>query len=347
MDAFFASIEQRDNDAYKGKPLAVGYAGERGVVAAASYEARRYGVRSAMSSRMALRKCPHLIFTAARFDVYKSVSTQIMNIFREYTDLVEPLSIDEAFLDVSENQDTSATQIAKEIRAKIVETTGLTASAGVSYNKFLAKIASDVNKPDGLFVIKPKDADRFLEQLPIERFYMVGKVTAQRMHQLGIKTGMDLRLRSEQELVSLFGKVGLFYYQTARGIDERMVETEHVRKSIGAETTFQKDIDSYPELWGILNDVAKDVMKRIGDKGFCGRTVTLKIKYADFKNLSRSRTLAEPILDFDTLYKTGLELLQSVDIEPKVRLIGLSIKNNDELIWRDAIQLRIDFDKKY
>ena len=226
MDAFFASIEQRDNADYKGKPLAVGYSGERGVVAAASYEARRYGVRSAMASKTALRKCPHLIFVMPRFEVYKSVSRQIMEIFHEYTDLVEPLSLDEAFLDVTENhkQMASATQIAQEIKLKIQETTGLTASAGVSFNKFLAKIASDYNKPNGLFVVKPNDAERFVETLSIEQFYGVGKVTAERMHRLGIKTGADLKQWSEQELVTKFGKAGHSYYQNARAIGDRPVE---------------------------------------------------------------------------------------------------------------------------
>lgn len=226
MDAFFASIEQRDNADYKGKPLAVGYSGARGVVAAASYEARRYGVRSAMASTTALRKCPHLIFVMPRFEVYKSVSRQIMDIFHEYTDLVEPLSLDEAFLDVTENhkQMASATQIAQEIKQKIQETTGLTASAGVSFNKFLAKIASDYNKPNGLFVVKPKDAERFVETLSIEQFYGVGKVTAERMHRLGIKTGADLKQWSEQSLLTKFGKAGHSYYQNARAIDNRPVE---------------------------------------------------------------------------------------------------------------------------
>lgn len=349
MDAFYASIEQRDNEAYRGKPLAVGYAGARGVVAAASYEARRYGVRSAMSSSMALRKCPHLIFVPARFDIYKSVSNQIMEIFYEYTDLVEPLSLDEAFLDVTQNHKNiaSATQIAEEIRAKILAATDLTASAGVSYNKFLAKIASDQRKPNGLFVIRPKDAEKFIETLQIEQFFGVGKVTAKRMHQLGIETGLDLKQRSEQELVSVFGKIGHLFYENARGIDNRIVEAHYIRKSIGAETTFDRDIDSYEELTIELNEIAKEVINRISKRDFKGRTVTLKVKYADFKNISRSKTFLNPVTDYQALYDAGLELLRLVDITPKVRLIGLSLKNNDNEgheTWGDAIQLRINFD---
>ena len=347
MDAFFASIEQRDNEAYQGKPLAVGYAGPRGVVAAASYEARRYGVRSAMASKTALRKCPFLIFVPARFDVYKDVSTQIMNIFYEYTDLVEPLSLDEAFLDVTENNFgiQSATQIAQEIKQKIKEQTSLTASAGVSYNKFLAKIASDYNKPDGLFLIRPKSGERFVETLEIERFFGVGKVTAERMHQLGIKTGLDLKQRSESELVGVFGKVGKMYYQNARGIDEREVESHRIRKSIGAETTFEEDIDNFDILCIEMDEVAKDVINRISKRNFLGRTVTLKIKYADFRNVSRSKTYLSPITDYGTLYKAGFDLLVNIDLEPKVRLIGLTIKNNEDASsWRDAIQLRLPFE---
>lgn len=348
MDAFFASIEQRDNEAYRGKPLAVGYAGPRGVVAAASYEARRYGVRSAMASKTALRKCPFIIFVPSRFEVYKEVSNQIMNIFYEYTELVEPLSLDEAFLDVTENNFgmRSATQIAQEIKQKIKERTSLTASAGVSYNKFLAKIASDYNKPDGLFLIRPKDGERFVENLEIERFFGVGKVTAQRMHQLGIKTGMDLKQRSESELISIFGKVGRMYYQNARGIDDRVVESHRLRKSVGAETTFDRDIDNLDELCIEMDEVAKDVINRITKRNFLGRTVTLKVKYADFKNISRSKTYPIPVTEYSTLYEAGLELLENIDLEPKVRLIGLTIKNNEDVTsWGDAIQLRLPFEE--
>lgn len=347
MDAFYASIEQRDNEAYRGKPLAVGYAGPRGVVAAASYEARRYGVRSAMPSKTALRKCPHLIFTAARFDVYKSVSKQIMEIFHEYTDLVEPLSLDEAFLDVTENHKNlpSATQIAQDIKQKIFDATHLTASAGVSFNKFLAKIASDQNKPNGIFVVKPRVAEQFVETLPIERFFGVGKVTAKVMHQLGIKTGWDLKQRSESELVSHFGKSGYIYYLNARAIDDRPVESFRIRKSVSSETTFDRDIDNLDELAIELDVVARDAFEYIDKKKFRGRTVTLKLKYADFKIATRSRTFTSYVSNYETFYKAGFDLLQNVDLSPKVRLIGLGLKNNEgDLEWGDAVQLRINFE---
>ena len=271
-----------------------------------------------------------------------------MEIFHEYTDLVEPLSLDEAFLDVTENLKdiSSATQIAQEIKQKIFETTNLTASAGVSFNKFLAKIASDQNKPNGLFIVKPKVAEQFVETLVIEQFFGVGKVTAKLMHQLGIKTGWDLKQRSENELVSIFGKAGHIYYQNARAIDDRPVESHRIRKSISSETTFDKDIDNLEELAIILDEVAKDTFTYIEKKGFKGRTVTLKIKYANFKIITRSQTFPNHITDYDLFYKTGYELLQNVDLSPKVRLIGLGVKNNEnDIDWYDAIQLRINFEE--
>jgi DNA polymerase-4 len=348
MDAFYASIEQRDNIEYQGKPLAVGYAGDRGVVASASYEARKYGVKSAMSSKVALRKCPHLIFVPSRFDVYHSVSDQIMNIFLEYTDLVEPLSLDEAFLDVTHNHKNLpyATHIATEIRERIFKETSLTASAGISYNKFLAKIASDYNKPNGQFIIKPKNAEKFVEGLEIERFFGVGKVTAVKMHQMGIKTGFDLKLKSKAELVNAFGKAGIIYYMNARAIDERIVEPERIRKSVGAENTFDRDIDSFEELFLELQDIAQDVAERIKESSFCGRTITLKVKFSDFKIVTRSKTILSIVDHYDTLYSIGCELLKGIDTSPKVRLLGLSVKNNIDVspIWQDAIQLTIDFD---
>ena len=346
MDAFFASVEQRDNPDYKGKPLAVGYAGARGVVAAASYEARQYGVRSAMASNTALRKCPQLIFVMPRFEIYKSVSRQIMDIFHEYTDLVEPLSLDEAFLDVTENHMmiASATQIAQEIKQKIRDRTGLTASAGVSFSKFLAKIASDYKKPDGLFVVIPEAAEQFVETLGIEKFYGVGKVTAERMHQLGIRTGADLKQWSEQGLVSNFGKAGHIYYQNARAIDERPVQSQRIRKSVSSETTFEKDMDSYDDLIQELEKVTLDVIHYISKNNYKGRTVSLKIKYADFKIISRSKTFPEFISDYETLFKAGTELLKLVDLSTKVRLIGIGIRNNEEDInWTNDTQLRIRF----
>ena len=348
MDAFFASIEQRDNVDYRGKPLAVGYAGPRGVVAAASYEARKYGVRSAMASRTALSKCPQLIFVMPRFEVYKSVSRQIMEIFHEYTDLVEPLSLDEAFLDVTENfkQIASATQIAQEIKQKISDTLGLTASAGVSFNKFLAKIASDYKKPNGLFVVKPEDAEQFVETLTIEQFYGVGKVTAERMHQLGINTGSDLKQWSEQGLVSNFGKAGHMYYLNARAIDDRLVQEQRIRKSVSSETTFEKDIDKYEDLLHELDKLTVEVIEYIGKNNFKGRTVSLKIKYADFKVITRSRTFQVPVSEYETLYKAGSELLGLVDLSPRVRLIGIGIRNNEEESGlQENMQLRIQFNE--
>lgn len=346
MDAFYASIEQRDNPKIRNKPVAVGYSGERGVVASASYEARKYGVKSAMPSKVALRKCPQLIFVSTNFDVYKSVSRQIMNIFHEYTDLVEPLSLDEAFLDVTNNFKNipSATEVAAEIKRKIFEETSLTASAGVSFNKFLAKIASDYNKPNGLYVIKPQRAEEFVEKLPIENFFGVGKVTGLKMHQLGIKTGWDLKQKSEQQLIQLFGKVGSIYYQNARAIDNREVDPNRVRKSVGSENTFSMDLDSLQELLPELDSIAQDVIQRIKRSSFMGKTVTLKVKYADFKIITRSKTLSVYITDYQTLFEIGKELLEEIDLSSKIRLMGLSIKTNETQMWSDATQLEINFD---
>lgn len=350
MDAFYASIEQRDNLEYRGKPLAVGYGEKRGVVAAASYEARRYGVRSAMASVTALRKCPHLIFVMPRFDVYKSVSNQIMQIFREYTDKVEPLSLDEAFLDVTENKKEVeiATQIAKEIKQKIHHQTRLTASAGVSYNKFLAKIASDYNKPNGLYVITPEKAERFLEKLAIEKFFGVGKVTAQRMHELGIKNGLDLKQHTEMELVHHFGKAGSMYYQFAHGIDEREVESEYVRKSLGAEETFAEDLYEMVDLLRALDDIAREVHRRADKRSFMAKTLTLKIKYADFTIITRSRTVDYFLRTYQQLFDLGKELLLQVeDIEDrKIRLMGLTLKNAESdavLLANQPVQLTLEF----
>ena len=350
MDAFYASIEQRDNPEYRGKPLAVGYGGKRGVVAAASYEARKYGVRSAMPSVTALRKCPHLIFVMPRFEVYKAVSSQIMQIFREYTDKVEPLSLDEAFLDVTENKKEIeiATQIAKEIKQKIYQQTRLTASAGVSYNKFLAKIASDYNKPNGLYVITPEKAERFLEKLSIEKFFGVGKVTAQRMHELGIKNGFDLKQYDEAELVRHFGKMGSMYYQFVRGIDEREVESEYVRKSLGTEETFAEDLYEMVDLLRALDDIAKEVHRRADKRNFLAKTLTLKIKYADFTVITRSKTVEYYLRTYDHLFDLGKELLLQVDdIEDrKIRLMGLTLKNAESdttLLANLPVQLTLDF----
>lgn len=348
MDAFYASIEQRDNEKYRGKPLAVGYSGERGVVAAASYEARKFGIRSAMSSKLAKQKCPDLIFVSTRFDIYKQVSQQIREIFFEYTDLVEPLSLDEAFLDVTQNHKNMefAMDIAKEIKEKIKEKTSLTASAGVSFNKFLAKIASDYNKPNGLFIITPQKSEKFIEELPIEKFFGIGKKTAEKMHQLGISTGWDLKQKTEDELFNWFGKTGKQYYLNARGQDNREVNPNRIRKSVGAEITFMYDTDALPVLYKELGTVAQDVIQRIKKSAFKGKTVTLKIKFSDFKVISRSRTLLYYVNDYSVLYKTALELLNGVELYNKIRLIGLSIKNSDietEETIKEGYQLKIPF----
>lgn len=350
MDAFYASIEQRDNPEYRGKPVAVGYSGKRGVVAAASYEARRYGIRSAMASVTALRKCPHLIFAPTRFDVYKSVSQSVMEIFYEYTDKVEPLSLDEAFLDVTENHKNmrSATLIAREIKQKIKDKTQLTASAGVSFNKFLAKIASDYRKPDGIFVIRPEEAVGFIEKLPVEKFFGVGKVTAKRMEELGIRTGLDLKQWPLPDLTRIFGKAGEMYYHFARGEDNREVETEHIRKSLGAEETFSEDLWEIPDLLSALRDIADEVGRRAEKRDFSAKTVTLKIKFADFTIASRSKTVNRYIQSSDDLFEIGKELLLQVENIPekKIRLLGLSLKNNEIKSFpqpENAVQLWLEF----
>ncbi|MDR2810559.1 MAG: DNA polymerase IV [Tannerellaceae bacterium] len=348
MDAFYASIEQRDFPEYRGKPLAVGHAESRGVVSAASYEARQYGVRSAMPSKTALRKCPHLIFMPPRFDVYREVSDQIMEIFSEYTDMVEPLSLDEAFLDVTENhkQIASATLIAKEIKKCIAEKTGLTASAGVSFNKFLAKIASDYKKPDGLYIIHPKEAERFVESLEIERFFGVGKVTAQKMHKLGINTGADLKQFSKERLVQLFGKAGHAYFDNARAIDNREVNPHRIRKSIGAENTFETDLEASTRMTLELYQIARRVWERIEEDRFYGRTITLKIKYMNFEIITRSRTLSSPITHFRLFWDTAKEMLSHIDTsEKKIRLMGLTISHNEDTqLPPGGIQLKLEFE---
>ncbi|MDR2679886.1 MAG: DNA polymerase IV [Tannerella sp.] len=345
MDAFYASVEQRDHEELRGKPVAVGYSEARGVVAAASYEARRYGVRSAMPSLTAKSKCPSLIFVSPRFDVYHEESRRIREIFYEYTNLVEPLSLDEAFLDVTENhkKNPSATLIAREIKRRIYETTGLRASAGVSVNKFLAKIASDYKKPDGLFVILPEEAEKFVEGLKIEQFFGVGKVTARKMHEHGIYTGLDLKKRSEQELVHLFGKAGRSFFLNVRGIDDREVEAERVVKSISNETTFLKDKDNMILLTVELYHLAKEVMERIEKENFYGRTVTVKVKYADFRIITRSRTLPCKITGFDMFWHTAREIMKQVDVSAQpVRLLGLGISNATDEPEQKPVQLELD-----
>ncbi len=330
MDAFFASVEQLDNPDLKGKPVAVGGSGERSVVAAASYEARKFGVRSAMPSVIAKRLCPELIFVNHNFERYVEVSACVMSIFREYTDIIEPLSIDEAFLDVTTDKQGigSATLIAKKIRCEIKRKTGLTASAGISGNKFLAKIASDINKPDGWFLIKPEDAEKFIEELPVEKFYGIGKVTALKMHQLGIHTGIDLKKWDQLDLVRNFGKAGIFFYNIARGIDERPVEPDQERKSVGTELTYEKDLTTRFEIIAELYKVEKELFERLGNSGTTGRTITVKIKFSDFHQITRSKTLQHYIRDFKALHEEVSALRRSIKLENvRVRLLGVSISN--------------------
>ena len=334
MDAFYASVEQRDNPDLRGKPIAVGHAEERGVVAAASYEARRFGVRSAMSSQKAKRLCPQLIFVHGRMEVYKEVSRQIHEIFHEYTDIIEPISLDEAFLDVTENKPgiALAVDIAKEIKRKIRERLHLVASAGVSYNKFLAKIASDYRKPDGLCTIHPDQALDFIVSLPIESFWGVGPVTAKRMHTLGIHNGAQLRACTRDFLIREFGKVGAVYYDFARGIDLRPVEAIRIRKSIGCERTLDRDISQRSSVIIELYHVAVELVQRLGrHPDFRGNTLTLKIKFHDFKQITRSLTQAHELTTLDVILPLAKQLLQEVDYaERPIRLIGLSVSNPHE-----------------
>nr|WP_262894844.1 DNA polymerase IV [Hymenobacter guriensis] len=330
MDAFYASVEQRDNPALRGKPVAVGGARQRGVVAAASYEARQFGVRSAMPSTTALRKCPELIFVKPRFEVYKAVSRQIREIFAQYTPLIEPLSLDEAYLDVTDNLRGlgSATQIATEIRAEILRQTQLTASAGISYNKFLAKLASDYRKPNGQFVIKPAQGLAFVEGLRVGEFHGIGPATAARLNQLGIFSGLDLRQQTETFLRQHFGKAGSYYYHIARAIDHRPVRPDRQRKSIGSETTFEQDLTTPEELKIGLQPCLESVWGYCQRADVRGRTITLKVKYADFQQITRSRTLLGPVSSQAALEQVSGELLAGLLPLPKgVRLLGVTLSN--------------------
>ena len=328
MDAFYASVEQMDNPDLRGKPVAVGGNRERGVVAAASYEARKYGVRSAMSGKMAALKCPQLIFVKPRFERYKELSQQIRDIFYEYTDLVEPLSLDEAFLDVTENKknNPSATLLASEIRQRIKAETGLNASAGISYNKFLAKTASDINKPNGQAVILPKDAEAFLEKLPIGKFFGIGKVTAEKMKELGIHSGYELKQYSLDYLVKKFGKSGMHFYNIVRGIHLSEVQPNRLRKSISAENTFPKDLSSREEFIVAIEDILEELKRRLQKTGIKGRTVTLKIKYKDFTIHTRSRTFEQYVSE-EKIRETVLDLLDQEELSSPVRLFGIGLSN--------------------
>ncbi len=349
MDAFYASVEQLDNPALKGKPLAVGGGESRGVVAAASYEARKFGVRSAMSGYLAKKKCPELIFVKPRFERYREISGRIRNIFFEYTDLVEPLSLDEAYLDVTHNKkgNPSATMIAKEIRRRIFEETGLTASAGISINKFIAKVASDYNKPNGQKTVNPDEVIEFLEALPIGKFYGVGKVTQEKMYQLGIFTGKDLKLKSEEYLSEHFGKSGSHYYNVVRGIHNSAVKPDRIAKSVGTEHTFFENLVSEVFMEEKLEQIAKELEKRLQKKKIAGKTVTLKLKYSDFTQQTRSKTLPYFISDKSLIFETVKELLYQEKPKDSVRLLGISLSNlNTEAGEKKAIvavQLKFDF----
>jgi DNA polymerase-4 len=330
MDAFYASVEQRDDPALQGRPVAVGYPARRGVVAAASYEARAFGVRSALPSVTAMRRCPELVFVPPRFDVYRSVSRQVHAVFAEFTDLVEPLALDEAYLDVTLNRAGLPTAwiTAKAIRARVREETGLTASAGVSYNKFLAKMASGQRKPDGQFAIMPEQGGAFMEALPVARFHGVGPKTAEKMHAAGIMTGADLKAWSLEDLVRRFGSSGPWYYALARGQDNRAVNPNRERKSSGSETTFDEDLTDARRIEAGVLAMADDVWAWCEKTGARGRTVTVKIKWADFQQSTRSQSLASPVDNRGKLHEASLGLIRSVLPASKgVRLVGVTLSN--------------------
>jgi DNA polymerase IV len=331
MDAFYASVEQRDFPEYRGKPVVVGGSPQgRGVVAAASYEARKYGIRSAMPASRAVKLCPHAVFLKPRFDVYREVSHRIREIFFEYTDLVEPLSLDEAYLDVTENhkQNPSATLIAKEIRKRIRESTGLTASAGVASNKFLAKIASDLDKPDGLSVITPDEAQEFIEKLKIGKFYGVGKATQEKMEKLGIKTGADLKQWDEVDLVKQFGKSGHHYFRIVRGIDNRRVKPDRIRKSIGKERTFSEDVSDLEWIGEFLDQLSEKISQSMQEMDAAGKTITLKVRYKNFETVTRSSTLNHYTSKAEDLSSTARKLLAETEAGTReVRLLGISVSS--------------------
>ena len=330
MDAFYASVEQRDDPELRGKPVAVGGSRERGVVAAASYEARKFGVRSAMPSVTAKRQCPDLIFVKPRFEVYKAISRQIRDIFAEHTAIIEPLSLDEAYLDVTENLQgiALARDIALQIRAKIKAETGLNASAGISYNKFLAKLASDHRKPNGQYVISPEMGAAFVETLPVGKFHGIGPATAAKLHGFGIQTGLDLRSQSLAFLQQNFGKSGSYYYWISRGIDERPVRANRIRKSVGAENTFFTDLTAFEAMAAELQPLIDKVWQHCAHTGNRGRTVTLKVKFADFEIVTRSRSVAAAVSNRADLERLAIGLLENEMPLPKpVRLLGVSLSS--------------------
>ncbi|MDQ6471194.1 DNA polymerase IV [Flavobacterium sp. LHD-80] len=346
MDAFYASVEQMDNPALRGKPVAVGGSENRGVVSAASYEARKFGVRSAISGVLAKKYCPEIIFVRPRFDRYKEISSKIHKIFHEYTDLVEPLSLDEAYLDVTQNKkgNPSASLLAQEIRMRILNEVGLTASAGISVNKFVAKIASDVNKPNGQKTVNPDEILAFLEELPIRKFYGVGKVTTEKMYQLGIFTGADLKSKTLEFLEKHFGKSGGFYYKVVRGIHNSEVKSNRITKSVAAEHTFDVNLSSEIFMLEQLEKIATSLERRLKKHNISGKTVTLKIKYSDFTQQTRSKTLPYFISDKSLILETVEELLYQERMKDSVRLLGISLNNlNTEEKKAVVVQLKFSF----
>ena len=346
MDAFYASVAELDNPELKGKAIAVGGSEERGVVSAASYEARKFGVKSAMSSFLAKQKCPHLIFVKSDFERYKELSVKIRAVFYEYTDLVEPLSLDEAYLDVTENKkgNPSANEIAREIRARIYEETGLRASAGISINKFIAKVASDINKPNGQKTIHPEEVLQFLEELPVNKFYGVGKVTASKMYNLGIFKGKDLKKKPLEELVKSFGKSGTHYYNIVRGIHNSAVKPNRIRKSIAAERTFSENLSSEIFMIERLDKIADELERRMKKTDTKGKTITLKIKYSDFTQQTRSKTKGNFMQTKKEFFPVVKELLYQDKLVNSVRLLGLSFGNlNTEEIVPFWVQLQFEF----
>lgn len=347
MDAFYASVEQLDNPQLRGLPIAVGGSEARGVVSAASYEARKFGVRSALSGALAKKYCPELIFVKPRFERYREISHQIRRIFHQYTDLVEPLSLDEAYLDVTHNKigHLSATLLAQEIRHKIYQTTGLTCSAGISVNKFLAKIASDYHKPNGQKTINPEEVEKFIADLPIRKFYGVGKVTTDKMYHLGIFTGADLQSKSLEWLTEHFGRSGPYYYLLARGIHHSEVTSEHTPKSVATEHTFESNLSSEVYLEERIEQIAQELHQRLIKKKLAGKTITLKIKYSDFTLQTRSKTVPYFISSADLLAEIARELLYQERLKASVRLIGISVTNLNNVTQQKpvAVQLKFDF----
>lgn len=346
MDAFFASVEQRDHPDLKGKPVAVGGSRQRGVVAAASYEARKYGVHSALASVIAYRRCPDIIFVKPRFEVYKSVSDQIREIFLDYTDLVEPLSLDEAYLDVTHNKKgvPSATIIAREIKKRILESTSLTASAGISINKFLAKTASDINKPDGITLIKPDEAVEFVERLKIEKFHGIGKVTAKKMARMGIHTGLDLKSKSLQFLQANFGKAGRYYFDISRAIDLREVNPNRIRKSVSVENTFEHDIYTTEDILYELEKLSSSLFARIEKSKSYGKTLTIKFKFNDFTQITRSKTYFSFLRSQKEISDLMKEIVLGESEElPPIRLLGLGVSNLENDHGNQYVQLTLDF----